>query len=75
MVNTGVQVVPGVTKVSAVKNHTLFKVPDGDEWKVPLLHSLLAVRAGDFDITFEDNDADDNEHDVGNDILVHMCTS
>ena len=73
LVNTGVQVLPGVTQAAAVKNHTLCKVPDGEEWKVPLLHSLLAVKAGDFEIAFDDNDADEDQ--IGDDILVEICTS
>ena len=61
LVHTGVQVIPGVTKAAEVKKHTLFMVPEREKWKVPLLHSLLAVRAGDFEIPFDDNDPEQNE--------------
>ena len=75
LVNTGVQVIPGVIQAATVKGLTLCKVPDGEQWKVPLLHSLLAVRAGDFEIAFDDDDQDDEVQEIGNDILWHICTS
>ena len=36
--------------------HVLCKVPDENMWKVPLLHSLLAVKAEKFEIIFDDDD-------------------
>ena len=41
--NTGVVVTPGVTKAATIKKQTLFPVPEAQELKVLLLHSLLAV--------------------------------
>ena len=52
--NTGVQVIPGVTHAAAVKKQTLNKIPEEDKWKVPLIHSLLTVKAEEFEIIFDD---------------------
>ena len=38
----------------------------GDEWKVPLIHSLLEIRSGKFKLEFDDEIVDD--------VLVHVCT-
>jgi hypothetical protein len=50
LVNTGVQVIPGISKAAQVKQHTIFVIPEEEKWKIPLLHSLLSVRAGKFGI-------------------------
>ena len=44
-------------------------------WKIPLLHSLLAVKAEEFEICFDDDDEEVEEHDVANDILLNICCS
>ena len=73
MLATGVQVTPGVTQAGAIKEHKLFPVPDDQKWKVPLLHSLLAVRAGEIQIIFDDEESHDEE--IPDDILVNICSS
>ena len=72
--NTGVQVIPGVTHAAAVKKQTLNKIPEEDKWKVPLIHSLLAVKAEEFEIIFDDEE-DIQGNVVGEDILVNICCS
>ena len=56
-----------------MKKHVLSKVPDEDRWKIPLLHSLLAVRAEEFEIIFDDDDNIDEEMNIGVDILENIC--
>ena len=73
--NTGVQVMPGVTHAAMVKKKPLFKPPEEQMWKIPLLHSLLAVKAEEFEICFDDDDEEVEEHDVANDILLNICCS
>ena len=79
LVNTGVQVIPGITKGYTVKKHRLFQVPELEKWKVPLLHSLLSVRAGEFEISFDDKNVGDDdgeeESNMTDDILANICTS
>ena len=70
--NTGVAVTPGVTKGSTIKL-TLFPVPEAQELKVPLLHSLLAVWAGEFEIVYDDKAV--KEVEMVDDILSNICTS
>ena len=75
LVNTGVQVIPGVSRAAQVKKHTLFVVPEEEKWKIPLIHSLLSVRAGEFEIPFDEIDPEENEPNIGDDILDNICTS
>ena len=58
--NFGVHVVPGSTPGSVLKSTTVYKVPDGDEWKVPLLHSVLKIREGEWVVGFNDEEDEDN---------------
>ena len=71
--NTGVQVTPGQTLVSSIKKKVLQEVPVGEEWKVPLFHSLLEIRSGEFKLEFDEDDIADNE--IVDDVLLHVCTS
>ena len=73
LLNTGVEVKPGVTKATVVKKHTLCKVPDEERWKVPLLHSLLAVKSEEFEIRFDDDDHETEDNEIGMDILKDIC--
>ena len=73
MVNNGVHAVPGVTQASAIRLRGLQEVPAGEEWKVPLLHSLLDIRAGEFQLSFDEHD--DHDDVIADDLLVHVCTS
>ena len=77
LINTGVgvKVVPGITKAVEIKKHTLFTVPEADQWKVPLLHSLLKVKSGELAISFDDDDLEDVDRDIPLDILSDICTS
>ena len=71
--NTGVQVTPGQTTVSSIKKKVLHEVPVGEEWRVPLIHSLLEIRSGEFKLEFDEDDIADNE--IVDDVLLHVCTS
>ena len=64
---------PGVTHPGSVKKLTMHKVPEGQEWKVPLLHSLIAVRAGEFNIEFDDDVEVTPE--IADAIMVDLCTN
>ena len=46
---TGIQVRPGLTRASAIKKFRMFPVPSDQEWKVPLLLSVLAIQDEDAD--------------------------
>ena len=74
-VQTGLQVTPGVSKAAPIKKYRMFPVPDGQMWKIPLLHSLLSVRSEVFEIPFDDDDEETDDNDIANTILENICTS
>ena len=75
MLHTGVHAVPGTNQGYLVKKQRRFEVPELEEWKIPLLHSLLQVRAGEFEIQFDDDEADDEENiNFPDEILANICT-
>ena len=41
--------------------------------KVPLLHSLLAIREGDFVIPFDDEVDSDEDNEIVKEILENIC--
>ena len=71
--NTGVHVTPGQTLVSSIKKKVFQEVPVGEEWKVPLIRSLLGIRSGELKLEFEEDDIADNE--IVDDVLLNVCTS
>ena len=71
--HSGIQVAPG-TSASAVKCTREFCVPKSQEWRLPLLYSLLDIKAGE--LFLPNNDCDDEDHEeVVDEILLHVCTS
>ena len=50
--HTGVQVWPEITKELAVKKFRMYPVPGDQEWKVPLLVSILAIQEEEWEIPF-----------------------
>ena len=68
--HTGVQVLPGTTKVSAIKNFRMHPVPRDQEWKVPLLMSILAIQDEEWEIPFCDGDDAD---ELPKAILQDIC--
>ena len=72
-VQTGIQDIPGVSQVSSIKKHCMFPVPQDQKWKVPLLHSLLAIRADEFEIPLDNDEIDENV--IADTILENICTS
>ena len=74
LVNTGLQAIPGTLQSEAIKKHILHDVPIGEEWKIPLIHSLLEVQAGATQILFDDDDCGGTET-LSRDILHNICVT
>ena len=71
LLNTGVQVLPGVTRVGEFKVKNLVNTPAGDEWKVPLIFSLLAIKAEELVLPFDEPD----DVELVDDIFQFVCTN
>ena len=71
LLKTGVQAVPGITMPWQIKTKRLHEVPGGEEWKVPLLNSLLQIRAGAFKLEFDEEE----DTEVVDGVFHDVCTS
>ena len=54
LLETGVKVQPGVTKGYVLSSYRVFETPVGQEWRVPLLQSLLEVRDERWSLQFDE---------------------
>ena len=73
--DTGVRITPGVTAATAISNYTVYKVVEEQEWKLPLLHSLLEVRDDQWEIRFGDDDVEQLQDDDINDMIHDICVN
>ena len=75
LLDTGVKVVPGVTTQAAMAGVTAYEVQEDQQWRLPLLQSLLQVRDEQWEIRFdEDGEMEIDEDDV-KDMITDVCTS
>ena len=70
-----VYIIPGVTSKQSFSNYEAYQVPAGQEWKLPLLISLIKIREGAWTINFDEEDTDDlaNNTNVDN-MIKDVCT-
>ena len=54
--DTGVVVVPGKTRPSALNNYKVYEVPVGEEWRLSLLQSLVDIRDEHWEVIFDEED-------------------
>ena len=74
---TGISVMPGTTSPGQFGNCRVYDAPEGDEWKLPLLHSLLEVRNDNWEILFceEEESNNDLEEDDISAMILEVCTT
>ena len=53
----------------------LYRVVEEQEWKLPLLHSLLEVRDDQWEIRFGDDDVEQLQDDDINDMIHDICVN
>ena len=74
---TGINVTPGITSQVQFNNCWVYEVPEGDEWKLPLLHSLLEIRSENWEILFNEEEEGSGDFD-GDDLstmIEEVCTT
>ena len=54
LLDTGVYINPGQTKGFVLNNYIVHKTPVDQEWRIPLLVSLLRIRDSNWEINFDD---------------------
>ena len=78
LLDTGAPVIPGVTRPADLNNYRVYSVPECQEYKMPLLHSLIDIREDNWSIFFNEENRDNVEELQENDILMmihEVCTT
>ena len=80
--DSGVLVEPGATRPSALSQYCVYQVPEGEEFRLPLLVSLLQIRSDNWSVIFNKESGgdyrDDDDEIEDNDIVMminEVCSS
>ena len=71
---TSVPVIAGVTRPSQLRDWAVYETPEGQEWRLPLLVSLLEVREGNWEVKFDEEEDDSLVRDDIEAIIVDIAT-
>ena len=71
---TGSYIIPGVTKPNIVNDKFIYPIPDGEEWKIGFILSMIETRNHKWTVLFdeEDDKLSDDEIEF---MLNNICTS
>ena len=73
LLDTGVKVIPGLTNPSELHSFVVNKVPNSDEWKFPLLVSLIELHDARWEIKFDEEDSTLKEDQLET-MINSVCT-
>ena len=45
LLDTGIKVIPGETNSYELNDYKVYKIPENQEWKIPLLSSLIEINS------------------------------
>ena len=71
---TGIKIVPGVTAPVQLRNCRIYKAPEGEEWRLPLLQSLLEIRSENWEILFNE-ELENYEGDDISTMIEEVCST
>ena len=71
---TGLYIIPGVTKGNIMNEKFVYKIPEGEEWKIGLISSLMQIRNDKWSILF-DEEQDELSNDDITFMLDNVCSS
>ena len=53
-IETNESFIPGITKRIDLTNYMVYKLPEGEEWRIPFLLSLMQLRNENWVVTFDE---------------------
>ena len=71
---TGTLVIPGKTRSNILNDKFIYEVPEGEDWKIGLVASLLQIRNDKWSILF-DEEQDELSNDDITFMLDNVCSS
>ena len=72
LLETNVLIVPGITLPTAFKNYCAHETPQGQEWKLPLLVSLLELRENRWQVSFDEETMNVSEDEITT-MIENIC--
>ena len=72
--HTKVYVIPGSTTKQSLNDFEAYKMPAGQEWRIPLLSSLIKLREGQWEISFDEEDTDESIDKSIDNLIKIVCT-
>ena len=68
-------IIEGNTKRVDLSDYKVYKMPAGEEWRIPLLLSLMQLRDENWIVTFDEEDTESNlETDAITTMINNVCT-
>ena len=73
--DTEMRIIAGVTDKFSLSGMEVYKVKDSEQWRLPLIHSLLEVKNDQWEIRFSDDDHETIKEDDIENMLYDVCTT
>ena len=73
LLDTGVKAFPGVTNSSDLHSYVVNKLPSSEEWKFPLLVSLIELRDARWELIFDEDESTLKEDHIET-MINSVCT-
>ena len=71
--DTGVLIVPGVTRKTLLKDYIVYNTPHGEEWRIPLITSLIEMREHRWEMDFDEECGDNFSDNAINSMIDRVC--
>ena len=72
LLDSNVRIIPGKTKGFELANYIVNKPPVGEEWRLPLLVSLLEIRDSNWELNFDEEVGNFKEDEITN-LISTVC--
>ena len=53
---TGTLIIPGKTGKESISDYNVYSIPNGEEWRVPLLEALIEIRERRWEVQFSEEE-------------------
>ena len=75
--DTNIRIIPGWTRPSDLRQYRVYQPPEGEEWRLGVLESLLEIKGENWSVTFNEEENEEEEFEE-NDIemmIYEVCTT
>ena len=72
-IETNKDFIPGITKRIDLTDYMVYQLPEGEEWRIPLLLSLMQLRNDNWVVTFDEEEST-LEADAIQNMINTVCT-